>query len=459
MVLRNRFEKKIDKKVEQFVASIPFDYRLYKEDIAGSIAHTEMLARQNIIPNDDSNLIISGLRAIQKEIEKGTLKFNVGLEDIHMNIESRLFEKIGEVAAKLHTARSRNDQISLDMRLYLKRTIPETLQRIAGLEKAIINLAEINISVIMPGFTHLQHAQPVLFSHYMLAYFEMLQRDSGRLQNCLKSADVMPLGSGALAGVNYQIDRLFVARKLGFAQISKNSMDAVSDRDFVLDYEASAAIAMMHLSRLAEEFILWSSTEFNFIEVDESYCTSSSIMPQKKNPDVLELIRGKTGRVYGSLINMLTVLKSLPLAYNRDLQEDKEPLFNTIDTLNDCLEMMTNVISTIKINDKKMYQAASQNYILATDVADYLVKQGLPFRKAHTVVAGLVKYAISKGKNLNELALSEYQNFSPLFKKDVFQITPEKSIAARDNIGSTSTKQVKKVITSAKKILYASEKK
>jgi argininosuccinate lyase len=452
-LLRNRFSKSIDKKVEGFVSSISFDWRMYREDIAGSIAHVEMLANQQIISQEDRDKIIDGLLLVKEEIEAGKFKFNVENEDIHMNIEARLFEIIGDTAAKLHTARSRNDQVALDIRLYMKDALADQFLRLKQLQIALVLTAEKNIEVIMPGFTHLQHAQPVLFSHYIMAYFEMLQRDIERLNDCFKRIDIMPLGSGALGGVNYSIDRKFVAKRLGFSDISKNSMDAVSDRDFIIEYESCAAMIIMHLSRMAEELIIWSTSEFGFIEIDDAYCTSSSIMPQKKNPDVLEIIRGKSGRVYGGLINILTVMKGLPMAYNRDMQEDKEALFNILDTINDCVELMTGIIDTLKIKAKQMYQATGRNYIIATDVADYLVKKGLPFREAHGITASIVNYAAKKNKELNELKLMEYKKFSQYFEDDIFKLNLKKSVGMRNNPGGTSPRQVKQAIKKAKSTL------
>ena len=451
--LRSRFQKETDKLVGQYVASIPFDWRLYRQDIAGSIAHAQMLAKQGIISESDAELITSGLDSICDEIERGKLMFDIELEDIHMFIEDHLFEKIGDVAGKLHTARSRNDQIALDMRLYMKEAISETLRKLKDLQQALIDIAEGNKRVIMPGYTHLQQAQPVLFAHHLLAYFEMLQRDVGRFRDCLKRVDVLPLGSGALAGVAYPIDRDFIAQKLGFSEVSANSLDAVSDRDFTIEYEAAAAMAMMHLSRLAEEMILWSSSEFGFVEIDDAYATSSSIMPQKKNPDVLELARGKTGRVCGHLVGLLTVMKGLPLAYNRDMQEDKEGLFDTIDTLLSTFEVFNGLLKTIKIDEKRMKAVMTDDYILATDIADYLVRKGLPFRHAHNVVGSLVQYAISKSKNLQKLSLNEYCNFSPLFADDVYSITLESSIATRNAVGGTAPEQVERALKRAKEVM------
>ncbi|MFC1990434.1 argininosuccinate lyase [Chloroflexota bacterium] len=451
--IRGRFQKDADKTVIKFTASIPFDWRLYSYDIAGSIAHVRMLAKQGIILPDESQIIAEGLTSIRKEIEQGKFQFKPELEDIHMNIEARLIEKVGELGGKLHTARSRNDQIALDMRLFTKEAIAETLVRLKGLQRALINLAEANKDVIMPGYTHLQRAQPVLLAHHLLAYFEMFRRDIDRFTDCLKRTDVMPLGSGAVAGVAYDIDREFLVREMGFGQISQNSMDAVSDRDFIVEYEAAASICMMHLSRLAEEIILWSSAEFDFIELDEAYATGSSIMPQKKNPDVAELIRGKTGRVYGKLVAMLTTMKSLPLSYNRDMQEDKEGFFDSVDTLLSSLEVFTGMLKTLKIKAENTAQATRQGYLLATDLADYLVKKGEAFRNAHDIVGRLVSYAIEKGKSFSELKLTEYKEFSPLFGDDVYSITVESSLTARDNIGGTAPKQVEQALAIAKKII------
>ena len=442
-----------NKQAQDYLASIPFDRRLYSQDIEGSIAHTGMLAKQGIIAESDAEAIIEGLESIQKEIDQGEFQFKTELEDIHMNIEARLFEKIGDVAGKLHTARSRNDQIAMDLRLFAREEIGKTVKKIRALQTALVELAESNRAVIMPGYTHLQQAQPVLLAHHLLAYFEMLQRDRERFQDCLRRADVLPLGSGALAGVPYPVNREFLADELGFSKVSANSLDAVSDRDFVIEYEAAAAITMMHLSRLAEELILWSSSEFGFIEIGEGFTTGSSIMPQKKNPDVAELARGKTGRVYGHLMGMLTTMKSLPLAYNRDIQEDKEGLFDTVDTLRSSLEVFAGMIKTIKVNTEHISQAMKTDYILATDLADYLVKKGMPFREAHGVVARLSEYAMSKGKNFRELGRKEYRKFSPLFADDVYKITLDSSVAARNVAGGTSPQQVGKALTRAKRLI------
>jgi len=451
--IRGRFSKPADKSVVAYTASIPFDWRLYKQDIAGSIAHAKMLAKQGIISNKEAETITGGLESIREEIEQGKFEFRPELEDIHMAVESRLMEKVGEVGGKLHTARSRNDQVALDMRLFTKEAIAGTRNRLKELQRALIDLAEANKDVVMPGYTHLQPAQPVLLAHHLLAYFEMLQRDITRFNDCLKRVDVLPLGSGALAGVAYDVDRDFLARELGFSQVSRNSLDAVSDRDFVLEYEAAASIGMMHLSRLAEEIVLWSSAEFNFVELDEAYATGSSIMPQKKNPDVAELARGKTGRTYGNLMALLTTMKALPLAYNRDMQEDKQGFFDTVDTLLSTLEVFTGMIRTMKVKAENTGKAVKQGYILATELADYLVKKGEAFRTAHDIVARLVSYAEEKGKSFAELDLSEFKEFSPLFGEDVHSITVESSLAARDVTGGTAPRQVARALAAARKVI------
>ena len=456
--IRGRFKKAADKLVNEYTASIPFDWQLYPYDIAGSIAHAKMLAKQGIISDKEAETIINGLSAIKEEIEQGKFRFQPELEDIHMNIEARLLEKVGEVGGKLHTARSRNDQVALDMRLFARDAISNTLAQLKELQRALISLAEANKDVIIPGYTHLQPAQPVLLAHHLLAYFEMLQRDVDRFSDCLKRTDVMPLGSGALAGVTYDIDREFVAKELDFSQLSQNSMDAVSDRDFVLEYEAAAGLCMMHLSRLAEEVILWSSAEFNFIELDEAYATGSSIMPQKKNPDVAELARGKTGRVYGNLMALLTTMKALPLSYNKDMQEDKEGLFDTVDTLLSTVEVFTGMVETLKVKSENARRAVERGYILATDLADYLVKKGEAFRTAHALVARLVSYAMEKNKSLLKLSLAEYKKFSPLFEQDVYSITAESSIAARDVVGGTAPRQVARALATAKKTIGDSKR-
>jgi argininosuccinate lyase len=448
--LRGRFKQEINSKVQRYLASIPFDWRLYRHDIEGSLAHAEMLARQKIITQAEFKKIESGLLSIRDEIDSGDFQFKHELEDIHMNIESRLFEKIGDTAGRLHTARSRNDQVALDMRLFAREASWQVIKTLQNFNMQLVDMAEKNIRAVMPGYTHLQHAQPVLFSHYIMAYFHMFSRDIQRFEDCLKRINVMPLGSGALAGVPYPVDREFVAGKLGFDSVSANSMDSVSDRDFIIEFESAAAVTMMHLSRLAEEVILWSSREFGFIEVGDAYSTSSSMMPQKKNPDAAELARGKTGRVYGNLMGMLTVMKGLPHAYNRDLQEDKEGFFDTYDTLISSLEVMSGLIGSITINKARM-KSVMQSYILATDLADYLVHKHVPFREAHSAVARLVAYAMDAKKELNELSLAEYRKFSKLFDKDIFEVTLDKSLEARASQGGTATEQVRHSIAEARK--------
>ncbi len=448
-----RFAKATDPRAEAFTAAIDVDRRLWRYDIAGSIAHARMLAKQGIIPQEDGEAIVRGLVEIGEEIEAGRFEFRRELEDIHMNIEARLREKIGAAADRLHTARSRNDQVATDLRLYLKDAIGGVLAALRRLQGALLDLAEANRRVIMPGYTHLQRAQPVLFAHHLLAYFEMFDRDVGRFQDCLQRADVLPLGAGALAGVPYAIDRQFVARELGFSRISDNSLDAVSDRDCVVEFQAAAALSMMHLSRLAEELVLWSSAEFGFIQIDEAFAGGSSIMPQKRNPDVAELARAKTGRVYGNLLSILTVLKGLPLAYCLDLQEDKAGLFDSADTLLATLDVMAAMLPSIRVNAERMQAAASESHTLATDVADYLVRQGLPFREAHGVVGQLVRYADEQGKGLSQLTLAEYRRFSPLFDEGVLKLDVRSAIEARDVPGGTSSRQVAAALKRARQRL------
>jgi len=442
-----RFHQETERIVEDFTTSIAFDKRLYEYDIQGSIAHAKMLAKCGIISRKESDQIVKGLEMIRGEIEEGKFPFRVELEDIHMNIERRLLEKIGDVAGKLHTARSRNDQIALDVRLYLRDEIAETIAEIEKLKKTFVSLAEKNIHVIMPGYTHLQKAQPVLFSHYLLAYYEMFERDMERLEECFERVDVMPLGSGAIAGTTLPLDRKYVARLLGFSRITQNSMDSVSDRDYIIEFLGVASIAMMHLSRLSEDLILWSSSEFHFIDLPDSFCTGSSLMPQKKNPDLLELIRGKTGRVYGNLMALLAVMKSLPMTYNRDMQEDKEPLFDTVDTLKSCLKVISRLLKKLRVNSATMLQAASVDYITATDMADYLVKKGLPFRKAHEVVGKIVSLCLRRGILFKDLQINELKGFSELFEEDINRIlSVENSIRAKKIPGGTSKKNVLKRI-------------
>ncbi len=438
-----RFTQPTDKFVEEFTASIQFDKRLYHQDIRGSIAHARMLGKQAIIPMEDVEAIIHGLQQILQQIEAGEFDFSISLEDIHMNIESRLSAKIGEAGKRLHTGRSRNDQVALDIRLYLRDEIVDIITFIDLLIDALLIQAEKNLDVIMPGFTHLQTAQPILFSHHMMAYVEMFKRDSARLEDCLKRVNVMPLGAGALAGTTFPIDREHVAEQLGFASITRNSLDSVSDRDFALEFLSVSSILMMHLSRFSEELILWSTSEFKFIELSDSFCTGSSIMPQKKNPDVPELVRGKTGRVYGNLMALLTIMKSLPLAYNKDMQEDKEPLFDTIDTVKGCLKIFADMIKEMHVYESAMLAAAGKGFSTATDVADYLVRKGLPFRDAHEAVGKSVAYCIENEMVLTDLTLTEWQLFSPYFDNDIFAaITLEACINARNIPGGTSREQV-----------------
>ncbi len=447
--LRGRFKEEMDVAAQRYLASVPYDWRLYRHDILGSQVHAEMLARQKIIARSDYLKIRDGLNSILKEIESGRFSFKLELDDIHMNIESRLFELIGDTAGKLHTARSRNDQVALDMRLFARESAGNVVKALQGFNSRLVDIAEKNIKVVMPGYTHLQQAQPVLFSHHVMAYFQMFSRDIQRFENCLMRINILPLGSGALAGLPYPVDREFVAGKLGFDDVSANSIDAVSDRDFIIEFESASAITMMHLSRMAEEVVIWSTAEFGFIEVGDAYATSSSIMPQKRNPDAAELARGKAGRVYGHLVAMLTVMKGLPLAYNRDLQEDKEGFFDTVDTLISSIDVMCGLVASIKINPARM-KYSMQSYILATDVADYLVNKGLSFREAHDVVSRVVSYAVDNNRELNELDIKEYRGFSRLFEKDVLAITLQKSIEARSSQGGTSTSEVKKSIERAR---------
>jgi argininosuccinate lyase len=436
-----------------YTASIAFDRRLYRHDIAASMAHARMLASQGIIPGDDAEAIVRGLQEIEGEIERGELAFHRELEDIHLNIEARLKEKIGEAAGRLHTARSRNDQIATDMRLYVMEACDDAASGTKAVQTALLALAEANRDVIMPGYTHLQRAQPLLLAHHLLAYFEMLERDKERFADCRRRADALPLGSGALAGVPYPIDRESVARELGFSRLAENSVDAVADRDFVVDFQAAAAMTMMHLSRLAEEVVLWASDEFGFIGLPEEFATGSSIMPQKRNPDVAELARGKTGRVYGNLMAVLTTLKGLPLAYNRDLQEDKQPLFDTVDTVVATLEVMAAMLSALRVDPLLLEAAARGSYVLATDVADYLVRKGVAFRDAHQAVAELVRYAQMEGKALSDLSLEEYRRYSPAFEDDVLSLDLRSAIEARDAPGGTSPRQVEAALKRARERL------
>ena len=447
-----RFSQKTAKIVEAFTSSIDTDKRLYSQDIAGSIAHCRMLSKASIITKEEASLMIKGLLKIKKDIESGRFKYNDSLEDIHMHIEARLAEDIGRVALKLHTARSRNDQVALDIRMFLREETQSIIKELAVLREVIVDLAEKHIGTIMPGYTHLQKAQPVLFAHHLMAYYEMFSRDTARMRDCLKRINVMPLGSAALAGTTYPVDRAFTAKLLGFPLVSANSMDSVSARDFIIEFIASASICMVHFSRISEELVIWSSNEFGFIELPDAFATGSSIMPQKKNPDVPELVRGKSGRVFGDLISMLTIMKSLPLAYNRDMQEDKTAMFDAVDTLKACMEIYIKMLPEIKIKKDVMLRASSRGFLNATDFADYLVTKGMPFRDAHSCAGKAVAFALGKEKELHELSLAEMKLFSPLFSDDVFKIlTPGSMINRRKSFGGTATKNVLSAIRKANK--------
>ncbi|MGI5835928.1 MAG: argininosuccinate lyase [Chloroflexota bacterium] len=452
-----RFDKEADADAHTFGASIPFDRRLYREDITGSIAHATMLAKQGVLQEDEAATLVRGLRQILAEIESGEIVPDLRWEDIHSFVESRLREIVGDVAGKLHTARSRNDQVALDMRLFARASIKEIVMRLANLQRTLLALAEANSEVVMPGYTHLQRAQPVLFSHHLLAYFEMFQRDVERLQDCYRRTNVLPLGSGALAGVTYPIDREFVREQLSFDSISRNSMDAVCDRDFLVEQLAALSLVMAHLSRFAEEVILWSTEEFGFLELDDSYATGSSIMPQKKNPDTAELIRGKTGRVYGTLIALLTTLKGLPLTYNKDLQEDKEQFFDSVDTVSSCLKLFDRMLATATVKAERMRAVAGGGFSTATDVADYLVRKGLTFRQAHEVVGRLVRHCIEQDCDVTDLPLDRLREFSTQFAEDVYLIDVDSSVRARDVPGGTAPNRVKEAIAEGMRMLSATE--
>ena len=436
-----------------YTVSIHYDRRLYRHDIAGSVAHARMLGKQGIISEEDAGLIVQGLEKVRQEIQEDKFPWDAALEDLHMNIESRLHALIGPAAGRLHTGRSRNDQVALDMRLYTKEVLKDTVQGLRAAQGSLLALAGRHQKVIMPGYTHLQRAQPVLFAHHLLAYFQMFQRDIDRFRDCYRRTDVLPLGSGALAGVAYPSDREFLAQELGFREISVNSMDAVSDRDFLLDYLAAAAICMMHLSRISEEIVLWSSREFQFIRLSDEFTTGSSIMPQKRNPDFAELARGKTGRVYGDLMGLLTVMKGLPLTYNRDLQEDKEGFFDAVDTLLATLQVYPDMLKGLTLDEDRVASLAGESFMLATDLADYLVNKGIPFREAHGVVRELCRHCEVQGKDLQDLTMEEYHRFSASFDQDVYGITAESSAAARDNLGGTAPNRVADELGRAKELL------
>lgn len=449
-----RFTKQTNHLVEEYTASINFDKALAEEDIQGSLAHVSMLGKCGIVPAEDVETIKNGLNKVLDKIRAGEIQFSVSDEDIHMNIEKHLIEEVGAVGGKLHTGRSRNDQVATDMHLYLRKRVVELTGLLHGLQESLITQAKSNMDTIIPGYTHLQRAQPILFPHHLMAYVSMFERDIDRLKDSYKRINVLPLGAGALAGTTFPIDRHYVAEQLGFDGVYENSLDAVSDRDFIVEFLAGASLIMTHLSRLCEELVLWSSTEFSFIELDDAFCTGSSIMPQKKNPDVAELVRGKTGRVYGNLIGLLTVLKSLPLAYNKDMQEDKEGMFDTVATLEGALQLFAPMIATMKVNTGRMREAVNKDFSNATDIADFLVGKGLPFRQAHEVIGKTVLYCIQEGKYLLDLTLEEFQNFSPLFDDSIYAVLqPEAVVNARNVYGGTATVQVAAAIERAEEKL------
>jgi argininosuccinate lyase len=449
-----RFNEPTDTFVETFTASVEFDQRLALVDIQGSLAHAKMLHKIGVLDDQEHDLIIEGMERISEEVTNGSFDWSVQLEDVHMNIEARLTELIGDAGKKLHTGRSRNDQIATDIRLYLRAEIDACLAQIRTFQQGLLDLAEREAETIMPGFTHLQVAQPITFGHHMLAWFEMLERDHGRLKDCQQRMNCMPLGAAALAGTSYPLDRDYTAELLGFDAPARNSLDAVSDRDFAIEFCASAAICMTHLSRMAEELVLWSTAQFNFIQLPDRYCTGSSIMPQKKNPDVPELVRGKSGRVFGHLMSLLSLMKSQPLAYNKDNQEDKEPLFDVLDTLRGSLRAFADMMPNLVVNREAMYASAKQGYATATDLADYLVNKGIPFRDAHEIVGSTVAYAIDKEKDLSDCTLQELQSFERRIEADVFDLLSlEGSVNARNLIGGTAPQQVKKQIADCRKLI------
>ena len=449
-----RFQEGTDKAVEVFTSSIAVDRRLYKHDILGSIAHCRMLAKQGIIRSDEADSMILGLEKIRDDIEHGRFEYSDSLEDIHMHIESALTRDLGETAKRLHTARSRNDQVALDIRMYLKDVSRDIIRTLGELQTILVTLAEQHDGVVMAGYTHLQRAQPVLLAHHLMAYYEMFKRDRERFADGLKRIDVMPLGSAALAGTTYPIDRHYTAELLGFSKVSENSMDSVADRDFAVEFLASASICMMHFSRFSEELILWSSSEFGFIVISDAFTTGSSIMPQKKNPDIPELVRGKTGRVFGNLMALLTLMKSLPMTYNRDMQEDKPPLFDTVDTLTACLDIYCRMLPNITFKTRRLAETTETGFINATDLADYLAARGLPFRDAHGVVGKTVAYALEAKKELQDLTLTELKTFSPLIGDDVFSFLETRNIIdRRTSAGGTASDNVRAAVSAAKKAL------
>ncbi len=439
-----RFNAPTDAFVERFTASVQFDKRLYAHDIRGSIAHAQMLTEVGILNPDERDKIVGGLRAIESDIEDGRFEWSVALEDVHMNIEHALVERIGDSGKKLHTARSRNDQIATDIRLFLREEIDAIVAGLTSLMRGLVDLAEREAATVMPGFTHLQTAQPVSFGHHMLAWFEMLGRDRDRLGDCRKRVNIMPLGAGALAGTTFPIDRAISANLLGFEYIAQNSLDAVSDRDFAIEFCACASILMMHFSRMAEELVLWNSQQFSFIEISDAFCTGSSMMPQKKNPDVPELVRGKSGRVAGHLMGLITLMKSQPLAYNKDNQEDKEPLFDTVDTVIDCIKAFGDLVPSLTVNAENMRAAAEKGFATATDLADYLVREGIPFRDAHAVVGAAVRLAVEKNCDLKDLPLGELRSLYPAMTERVYAVLDvDRSLNARNHLGGTAPAQVR----------------
>lgn len=451
-----RLTQPTNKFVEEFTASVMFDQRMYRQDIQGSIAHATMLTKVGVLTQNERDQIINGLQQIEQEIDNDNFNWSIAQEDVHMNIEARLIQLIGETGKKLHTGRSRNDQVATDVRLYLRDMMAPIRSELLRLQTALVDVAEREADTILPGFTHLQTAQPVTFGHHMLAWYEMLRRDLERLDDCAKRVNSLPLGAAALAGTTFPIDREYTAELLGFERICANSLDAVSDRDFAIEFNSFASLLMMHLSRFSEELIIWSSAQFDFVDLGDAFCTGSSIMPQKKNPDVPELIRGKTSRVYGNLFNLLTLMKNQPLAYNKDNQEDKEPLFDTIDTLLGSLRVYADMMAVITVKKANMRRAALKGYATATDLADYLVRKGVPFRDAHEVVGLSVAYAIKQDKDLSQLDLAELQQFSDQIGDDVFNyLTLEGSVAARDHLGGTAPAQVKKAIKLARQDIAA----
>ncbi|MBQ3425516.1 MAG: argininosuccinate lyase [Clostridia bacterium] len=454
-----RFRKPTDKRVDDFNSSIRFDKRMYKQDIRGSIAHATMLGRQGIIPQADADAIVAGLKEIMSDIDAGRVEFLIDAEDIHMNIEKLLTDRIGDAGKRLHTGRSRNDQVALDIRMYLMDEIAEIEEMLIETMDTFVELAKQHTDTIMPGYTHLQKAQPITFAHHCMAYYEMFRRDFSRLAECRQRTNVMPLGSGALAGTTYPLDREFVAKMLGFDGVTMNSLDGVSDRDFVIELAGCLSLVMMHASRFSEELILWSSNEFGFVEMDDAYSTGSSIMPQKKNPDVAELIRGKTGRVYGSLIGLLTVMKGTPLAYNKDMQEDKEQIFDSVDTVKLCLPVFCDMIRTMKVNKSAMRKGANGGFTNATDAADYLVKKGLPFRDAHAVIGNMVFYCIEHDKAITDLTMDELRSFSALIEEDIYEaVSMETCVNDRAVIGGPAKAMTEKAIKKAEAYLNSIEK-